>query len=50
MLTQQGDNVSVFAVKGNFDDAQSGVKQIFSDSKYNEYLNEKVLNSLLQTP
>lgn len=41
MLTQQGDNVSVFAVKGNFDDAQSGVKQIFSDSKYNEYLNEK---------
>lgn len=41
MLTQQGKNVSVFAVKGNFDDAQSGVKQIFSNSEYNKYLKEK---------
>ena len=26
MVTQEGGNVSVSAVKGNFDDAQSGVK------------------------
>ena len=31
MATQRGDNVSVCAIKGNFDDAQTGVKQIFSD-------------------
>ena len=34
MITQQGSNVSVVAVKGNFDDAQSGVKKIFSDTEY----------------
>lgn len=31
MATQSGKNVGVCAVKGNFDDAQSGVKKIFSD-------------------
>ncbi len=31
MMTQEGENVSVCAIKGNFDDAQSGVKRIFSD-------------------
>jgi threonine synthase len=31
MVTQEGGNVSVAAVKGNFDDAQTGVKAIFSD-------------------
>ena len=31
MVTQRGENVSVCAVVGNFDDAQSGVKRIFSD-------------------
>lgn len=30
MVTQRGDNVDVCAVRGNFDDAQTGVKQIFS--------------------
>ena len=39
MVTQQGDNVSVMAVKGNFDDAQTGVKNIFSDKAFNEKLN-----------
>ena len=29
MTTQSGENVSVCAIKGNFDDAQSGVKKIF---------------------
>lgn len=31
MTTQEGENVAVFAVHGNFDDAQNGVKAIFSD-------------------
>ena len=31
MVTQAGKNVGVCAVRGNFDDAQSGVKRIFSD-------------------
>ena len=31
MATQEGENVSVCAIKGNFDDAQSGVKNIFTD-------------------
>ena len=30
MLTQEGGNVAVCAVKGNFDDCQSAVKQVFS--------------------
>ena len=32
MRTQEGDNVSVIAVRGNFDDAQAGVKKIFGDA------------------
>lgn len=31
MITQQGENVHVIAVKGNFDDAQAGVKALFGD-------------------
>ena len=31
MVTQEGENVSVCAVEGNFDDAQTAVKQIFTD-------------------
>ncbi len=31
MATQTGSNVGVCAIKGNFDDAQTGVKKIFSD-------------------
>ena len=34
MVTQEGANVNVTAVKGNFDDAQSGVKEIFADSDF----------------
>ena len=41
MATQSGDNVNVTAIYGNFDDAQSGVKQIFSDKDAVEYLNGK---------
>lgn len=39
MVTQEGNNVSVAAVKGNFDDAQSGVKKIFTDVEYKDLLN-----------
>lgn len=38
MITQEGNNVSVAAVQGNFDDAQNGVKKIFTDSAYAELL------------
>lgn len=40
MATQEGKNVDVFAVKGNFDDAQNGVKKIFSDSEMKKALSE----------
>ncbi|MCI2046711.1 MAG: threonine synthase [Faecalibacterium sp.] len=30
MATQEGKNVAVYAVKGNFDDAQTGVKRVFA--------------------
>ncbi len=33
MVTQTGSNVGVVAVRGNFDDAQSGVKTIFGDAQ-----------------
>ena len=38
MLTQEGANVNVTAVRGNFDDAQNGVKKIFSDKEFNAKL------------
>jgi len=40
MVTQEGANVSVAAIMGNFDDAQTGVKQIFADKKAVESLRE----------
>ncbi len=33
MVTQTGSNVNVCAIEGNFDDAQTGVKKIFSDTE-----------------
>ena len=41
MITQAGSNVDVCAIKGNFDDAQSGVKKIFADSQIADKLNSK---------
>ena len=41
MATQTGSNVNVCAIRGNFDDAQNGVKEIFGDRKMAEQLNEK---------
>ena len=40
MLTQEGRNLSVAAVNGNFDDAQNGVKRIFTDDEFNKQLNQ----------
>lgn len=34
MVTQEGDNTHVFAIRGNFDDAQTGVKKIFNDDEF----------------
>ena len=41
MVTQTGGNVNVCAIKGNFDDAQTGVKKIFSNTEAKEKLLEK---------
>ena len=38
MITQEGDNTHVFAIEGNFDDAQTGVKKIFNDDAFAEKL------------
>ncbi len=38
MNTQEGDNVGVCSVVGNFDDAQTGVKRLFSDEGLREKL------------
>lgn len=36
MITQKGSNVFVSGINGNFDDAQSGVKAIFTNDKANK--------------
>lgn len=41
MTTQEGDNVAVCAINGNFDDAQSAVKSIFTDDEIKTRLAEK---------
>ena len=41
MATQTGSNVNVCAIRGNFDDAQTGVKKIFGDADMAAALNDK---------
>ncbi len=41
MATQTGDNVMVWAVRGNFDDCQTGVKQTFADPAFAQRLLEE---------
>ena len=41
MVSQEGANTHVFAINGNFDNAQSGVKAIFNDDKIAEELAAK---------
>lgn len=38
MITQEGANTHVFAIEGNFDDAQTGVKRIFNDESFAQKL------------
>lgn len=40
MVTQEGKNVYSIAVDGNFDDAQNGVKSIFTDVDFNAKMGE----------
>ena len=40
MITQEGENTHVFAIQGNFDDAQTGVKKIFNDAAFAQKLGE----------
>jgi len=41
MVTQEGENTKVYAINGNFDDAQTGVKMIFNDGELAKELAEK---------
>ncbi len=41
MVTSQGKNVHVAAVRGNFDDAQTGVKTLFGDPAFREQMNRR---------
>ena len=41
MVTQKGDNTYVIGIKGNFDDAQSGVKRIFGNKELAENMEER---------
>lgn len=38
MITQEGKNTHVIGIKGNFDDAQNGVKEIFNNEDFNKDL------------
>lgn len=40
MATQEGANVQVFAIEGNFDDAQTAVKRVFTDRTFAAHLAE----------
>lgn len=40
MVTQKGDNTSVIAIHGNFDNAQSGVKAMFENKKLAKELDQ----------
>ena len=41
MVTQEGSNLSVVAVEGNFDDAQTGVKNIFANYEFSQKMAER---------
>jgi threonine synthase len=41
MVTQRGDNVAVFGVRGNFDDCQNAVKAVFADEAFAGELREQ---------
>lgn len=41
MVSQEGENTCVYAINGNFDDAQTGVKRIFNDEDFAKELAKK---------
>ncbi len=41
MITQKGDNLHVYAISGNFDDAQNAVKKAFNSSDFKSKLKDK---------
>ena len=41
MVTTGGDNTHVIGVKGNFDDAQTGVKKLFGSEEFHQKMNEQ---------
>ena len=43
MVTQKGDNTYVIGIKGNFDDAQTGVKKMFSNKELAKVMNDNGL-------
>jgi threonine synthase len=46
MVTQEGDNVCVCAVEGDFDDAQTGVKRVFTADPSNDSVMLSSANSI----
>lgn len=40
MVTQKGDNTFVVGINGNFDDAQTGVKKLFTDRELEGFMSE----------
>lgn len=44
MTTQKGENVQVTGINGNFDDAQSAVKELFVSSEFNKKVQEQGYN------
>jgi len=40
MITQKGNNTYVIGIRGNFDDAQTGVKKIFGDAELKEKMSK----------
>ena len=47
MATQEGGNVAVYAVRGNFDDAQTGVKKVFGDKAIAARLAERLVPQIV---
>ena len=41
MVTQKGNNTCVIGIEGNFDDAQNGVKKIFTDAELRSVMDSK---------
>ena len=41
MATQRGDNVTVWGVRGNFDDCQTGAKNVFDDTAFAGELHDR---------